>query len=542
MKRPGWILAAVCLPVFLGALDLTIISAVLPAVVVDLKVPLQTGLDKAAWAVSGYLLAYAVSMTFMGRVSDLWGRRRVFLLCLIVFLLGSWWVAASPGWPAETAYRIARAIAGGRPDRSLSALYAMIFGRVVQAFGAGAMVPVSMALVADLYPPERRGVPLGLIGAVDTAGWVLGHLYGGVMVQFFPWPVLFWINLPLIGVLFGVVFWTLKGLREIRTRAPLDWIGVFWITLALAGVNLGLAAGKMESAGAGKGTGVSPVPLALGALAFGAFVWHELRTSQPLLNLRLFRKRNMSASSALNLLVGFCLMAGLVSVPLFINIAGAQDAAQGALVSGYLLSAFTIPLALAAIPGGILTGRIGYRLTTLIGMTAALAGFGLMTLWKSEMAGQAVALFTSGIGPEATNLIGTLRMASGLALGGIGLGLTIAPIGTAVINGASEAERGIAAAAVIILRLIGMSLSVSLLTTYGLRRTTEISAQLLQGVSLADLGRIVEVTLQTITRVTTEMAGIAFLVAAAGLIPALLLRRDLPPAEIPAETLPYPAP
>jgi MFS family permease len=542
MKRPGWILAAVCLPVFLGALDLTIISAVLPAVVVDLKVPLQTGLDKAAWAVSGYLLAYAVSMTFMGRVSDLWGRRRVFLLCLIVFLLGSWWVAASPGWPAETAYRIARAIAGGRPDRSLSALYAMIFGRVVQAFGAGAMVPVSMALVADLYPPERRGVPLGLIGAVDTAGWVLGHLYGGVMVQFFPWPVLFWINLPLIVVLFGVVFWTLKGLREIRTRAPLDWIGVFWITLALAGVNLGLAAGKMESAGAGKGTGVSPVPLALGALAFGAFVWHELRTSQPLLNLRLFRKRNMSASSALNLLVGFCLMAGLVSVPLFINIAGAQDAAQGALVSGYLLSAFTIPLALAAIPGGILTGRIGYRLTTLIGMTAALAGFGLMTLWKSEMAGQAVALFTSGIGPEATNLIGTLRMASGLALGGIGLGLTIAPIGTAVINGASEAERGIAAAAVIILRLIGMSLSVSLLTTYGLRRTTEISAQLLQGVSLADLGRIVEVTLQTITRVTTEMAGIAFLVAAAGLIPALLLRRDLPPAEIPAETLPYPAP
>jgi MFS family permease len=521
MKRSGLILAAVCLPVFLGALDLTIISAVLPAVVADLDVPIQTGLDEAAWAVSGYLLAYAVSMTFMGRISDLWGRRRVYLLCLIIFYLGSWWVAASPGWPADLTYRIARALAGGRPDHSLMALYAMIFGRVLQAFGAGALVPVSMALVADLYPPDRRALPLGLIGAVDTAGWVLGHLYGGIMVQFFAWPVLFWINLPLIVLMFGVTTWALKDLKEIRIRVPLDWIGILWITLALSGLNLGLAAGDASAGGVAAETGISPIPLGLGLVAFAAFVWHELRTPHPLLNLRLFQNRNVSASSLLNLFVGFCLMAGLVSVPLFINIAGAQDSAQGALVSGYLLSAFTIPLALAALPGGVLTGRFGYRLTTLIGMAIALIGFGLMTLWKSEIAGQAVALFASGYSPEAA--AGTLRMVAGLALAGVGLGLTIAPIGTAVVNGVGEADRGIAAAAVIIMRLIGMSLSVSLLTTYGLRRTTEISAGLLQGVAFTDLARIAEATVQTVTRVTTEMAWIALAVAAAGLIPAMLL-------------------
>lgn len=524
MKRPGLILAAVCFPVFLGALDLTIISAVLPAVVGDLDVPIQTGLDEAAWAVSGYLLAYAVSMTFMGRISDLWGRRRVYLLCLIIFFLGSWWVAASPGWPADLTYRIARLLAGGRPDHSLMALYAMIFGRVVQAFGAGAMVPVSMALVADLYPPERRALPLGLVGAVDTAGWVLGHLYGGIMVQFFAWPFLFWINLPLIVILFGLTAWALRGLNEIRVRVPLDWIGVFWITLALTGVNLGLAAGNADTAGAATGSGISPLPLVLGLLAFGVFIWHELRTPQPLLNLRLFRNRNISASSALNLLVGFCLMVGLVSVPLFINVTGAQTSAQGALVSGYLLSAFTVPLALAALPGGILTGKLGYRLTTLIGMIIAVIGFGLMTLWKSEMSGQAIALFTSGITPEAA--AGTLKMIAGLALAGIGLGLTIAPIGTAVINGVGDSERGIAAATVIILRLIGMSLSVSLLTTYGLRRTTEISTVLLEGASFTDFARIAEAGMQAVTRVTTEMAWIALAVAAAGLIPALLLRRE----------------
>jgi MFS family permease len=519
MKKPGLILAAVCLPVFLGALDLTIISAVLPAVVADLDVPLQTGLDEAAWAVTGYLLAYAVSMTFMGRISDLWGRRRVYLLCLAIFFLGSGWVAASPGWPAEIAYRIARLVAGGRPDHSLMALYALIFGRVVQAFGAGAMVPVSMALAADLFPPERRAIPLGLIGAVDTAGWVLGHLYGGIMVQFFAWPVLFWINLPLIVIMFGLTLWAFRGLSEARSATPMDWIGVLWITLALTGLNLGLAAGD---AGVDAGAGFSPLPLALALLAFGAFILHELRTPHPLLNLRLYRRRNISAASALNLIIGFCLMAGLVSVPLFINLAGAQDIGQGALVSGFLLAAFTIPLALAALPGGWATGRFGYRLTTLTGLVIALAGFRLMTQWKPEMAAQAVAFFTSGAIPDGSGL---LLMIAGLALAGIGLGLTIAPIGTAVINGAGVAERGIAAASVIILRLIGMSLSVSLLTTYGLRRTTAISTELLQGVDFSDLARIVEAGLQTVTRVTAEMAWIAFAAAAAGLIPALLLRK-----------------
>jgi MFS family permease len=523
MKRPGLILAAVCLPVFLGALDLTIISAVLPAVVAGLNVPLQSGLDTAAWAVSGYLLAYAVSMTFMGRVSDLWGRRRVYLLCLIIFFLGSWWVAASPGVPAQIADRIARLVAGGRPDHSMMALYALIFGRVVQAFGAGAMVPVSMALAADLFPPERRALPLGLIGAVDTAGWVLGHLYGGIMVQFLAWPFLFWINLPLVVILFALTAWALRGLEEKTIRAPFDWPGVVWISLALTGFNLGLGAGD-AGASVKTSSAVPPLALALGAVALSLFLWHERRAPRPLLNVRLFANRNFSAAGALNLLVGFCLMVGLVSVPLFINIAGARTSAQGALVSGYLLSAFTIPLALAALPGGWLAGRIGYRLTAVLGMAVAVLGFGLMTLWRPEMAGQAVAFLTGGAAPG--DAAGMLKMAAGLVAAGVGLGLTISPIGTAVINSAGESERGIAAAVVIILRLIGMSLCVSLLTPYGLRRTTEISAELLQGAAFTDFARMAQAGLQAVTQVTAEMAWIALGVAAAGLIPAFLLRRD----------------
>lgn len=211
--------------------------------------------------------------------------------------------------------------------------------------------------------------------------------------------------------------------------------------------------------------------------------------------------------------------------------AGARNSGQGALVSGYLLSAFTIPLALAALPGGWLAGRIGYRTTAAVGIMIAIIGFGLMTLWQSEMAAQAVALLTGGYMPQAAG--GTLRMIAGLALAGVGLGLTIAPIGTAVINSVRETERGIAAAVVIILRLIGMSLCVSLLTPYGLRRTTEISTQLLQGAAAGDFARMAEAGVQAVTRVTTEMAWIALAVAAAGLIPALLLRKDLPQSTTP---------
>jgi MFS family permease len=160
-------------------------------------------LDVAGWVVTGYFVSYAVSMTFMGKVS-ISPAAASYLLCLVIFF-GSWLVAASPGWPSRMALSVMQ-LFQDHPQSGFAGLYALIAGRVVQAFGAGAMVPVSMALVADLYPPDKRTLPLGVVGAVDTAGWVLGHLYGGIMVQFMSWPYLFWINLPIVFVAFCVTW------------------------------------------------------------------------------------------------------------------------------------------------------------------------------------------------------------------------------------------------------------------------------------------------------------------------------------------------
>jgi MFS family permease len=523
-QHPRLILALVCLPVFIGALDLTIVSAVLPEVIRSMTIEIQQ-LDVAGWVVTGYFVSYAISMTFMGKVSDIAGRRIVYLVCLVIFFVGSWLVATSLGWPAGIVQRLMR-LFQEHPEPGFSSLYALIFGRVIQAFGAGAMVPVSMALVADLFPPEKRALPLGFVGAVDTAGWVLGHLYGGIMVQFMSWPYLFWINLPIVLVIFCMTWWGLAGLPRVDVKGGIDWIGVTLLGAALVLLNIGLGSPEIGLEGSTAPPQHRLYWVAGAAMVFAVFLVSQRRVRHPILDLSIFSNRNLSSASGVNLLVGFCIMVALVSVPLFINVAGAADTMKAALVTGYLLCAFTVPMAFAAIPGGWLSERLGYRSSVILGLIVAIGGFWMMSRWKVEMAGQAVAFFGSlRQGPEPPDARGTGFMAAGLALAGIGIGLTIAPIGAAVINGVREQERGMASSLVIILRLIGMSVSMSSMMAYGLRRTTVLSRQMLSPDDALDLEKTAKVALDVVTKITSEMALISLAVTATALGVALLLRR-----------------
>ncbi|MBZ0278103.1 MAG: MFS transporter, partial [Anaerolineae bacterium] len=457
--NPWWVLALVALPVFIGALDLTIVSAFLPEIIIQLELPLQTSLDDAAWVVSGYLLAYAVSMTFMGRVSDLVGRKAVYIACLLIFIAGSILVAVAHTGPTDLLYTLMRR-RGERPDRESVTLLAIIIGRVVQALGAGALVPVSLALVGDLFPPERRAQPLGVIGAVDTLGWVLGHLYGGILVNFFAankegftqlltslglnwpapdWRTLFWINVPLTLLALALTLWALRKVPIHRAVGRFDFLGAALIVGALVCLVVGLGANIEVSGATASFSELSrlpdyAIPVVLLAVAlFAGFVWVESRVKYPLIDLKLFRQRNLSAGALVNLFVGFSLMIGLVSVPILINIR-AEDAShltEAALKVGILLSALTVPMALAAVPGGWLSDRYGYRTTTAAGLGIALVGFLLVwQTWTVDLSEGIIALE--------------------MAVVGIGLGLTFSPISAAVINAAEEDQRGVASALVII--------------------------------------------------------------------------------------------
>jgi hypothetical protein len=206
------------------------------------------------------------------------------------------------------------------------------------------------------------------------------------------WPYLFWINLPIVAVMFGVTWWGLAGLPRVAMKGTIDWIGVTLLAVALILLNIGLGSPEIREGA----TALQPEHrlywLAGAAIAFAVFLVSERRLRDPVLNLKIFSNRNLSAASGVNLLVGFCIMVALVSVPVFINVAGpSADAMKAALVTGYLLCAFTVPMALASIPGGWLSDRFGYRAIVVAGLLVAIVGFWMMTLWKTEMARQAVA-------------------------------------------------------------------------------------------------------------------------------------------------------
>ncbi|MBN2306069.1 MAG: MFS transporter, partial [Anaerolineae bacterium] len=371
-------------------------------------------------------------------------------------------------------------------------LYLVIAGRIVQALGAGAMVPVTIALAGDLFPPQRRAKPLGVIGAVDTLGWVLGHLYGGVMVRFFgdygdrivdalgnlglavgmpSWETLFILNIPITLLALAGAWWVLRDVEAARERrvGRFDILGTLFITLALIGLNLGLGTSP-ESAGTASSfedlqstaTDYGAYFLVGAAMAFLLFILIESRVKDPLLPLGLFRNRNFSAASGTNLLVGFCLAIGLVSAPLLVNFRvdspTSDEIQDAAYIAGLLLSGLTIPMALAAIPGGWLSERYGYRTPAAVGLALAALGFALAGLvWDGDTS--------------------YWLMAAQMAMIGVGLGLTISPIGTAAINETEEHHRGVASALILILRLIGMTVAISSLTVFSLDRFDTLVAR-----------------------------------------------------------------
>ncbi len=522
-NRRRWsILALVSLPVFIGALDLTIISAVLPSIVLDLEIPLETSLDDAAWAVSGYLMAYAITMSFMGRVSDLIGRRKVYLLCLAIFIAGSWLVAVSSQGPTDLLTQLARAM-GARPDRSGVALAALVIGRVIQAVGAGAMVPITMALVGDLFPPGQRAQPLGVVAAVDTAGWVLGHLYGGVMIKwfsdlraagqmqspFFDWQILFLLNIPIGLIAFAATRRALRDVPQPLDTGRFDVIGAALLTTAHLCLILGLGANVDTTSLALTLEEMSQPPpyagpiLAASAVFLLLFIGWELRVRDPLHNLRLFRQRLYAAAAGTNLFVGFALMIGLVSVPILINVRQESFAFidQAAFEAGVLLSALTVPMALAAIPGGWLAARFGYRAPVAGGLALAVVGFALM-------------------GFTWTGNTPYLEMAFHLAMSGIGVGLTFSPISAAAVNTAPPDERGSVSALVIIIRLVGMTASLSALTTYSLRRLTVLIAAATGNPTL-DFNAATEAVFASTVRVVQEVMLIGAVVCLLALVPAV---------------------
>jgi MFS family permease len=441
---PRAILWAVGFSVFVAADDLTVVSTMLRPIIGDLGLVLPDGLDDAAWIVNAYLIAFIAVMPIAGRLSDVIGRRRTFLLAYAIFMVGTIWIPLS------------------------DSLGTLLVGRVLTAIGGGAMVPVALAVVGDVYPVARRARALGTLGAIETLGWVWGPLYGAMLVRYLDWRWQFWFNVPLAVVGAAAVWWALADHDRPERDARVDWLGAGFLTTALVSLNLALlGSAEVQSVqGLDELTGNGGTDLRwlypLAVVAGAGFVWHQRRRRRAghvaLIDAALFRGRNVRVALIVNFVVGAALVIAMVDVPLFVN-AVEVDLERSAVISGWILSALTAAMALLSYVGGRVTERTWYGPPILLGLVAATLAYTLMGLtWSGDTPYPVLALQ--------------------LALLGGGIGLTIAPTTSAVVDHAEPDSRGAAAAVVMVVRMVGLSVGLSALTAWGLARFNALRSEI----------------------------------------------------------------
>jgi MFS family permease len=512
-------LGVVCVAVFLTALDQTVVVTALVAMIDDVGVP-TTQPDRAAWIVSGYLLGYVIAMPLMGRISDVFGRRRIFVICLVIFGLGSLGCALAPQLGSSIApdtttlggailtplYNVVQALVTPLGqlgiDTSAPGLDILVTSRFIQAVGGGALVPVAMAVAGDLFGGTRRGLALGLIGAVTEAGGVLGPVWGAFVTTTWGWTWIFWLNLPLVALLLVVGSLCLPRARG--AREPVDVIGALVFGASLTCLTIGL--GQQN-----EGTGVldptahstfNPVFLGAAAALFGAFIVLELVIRWPVVDPRLFRRVAFSAASILSLIIGVALIISLVEIPLFLF--SLQDTTT--IAAGLALLRLTALVPVGALAGGWLSGRIGCPLTAAIGTLLTAAGLYQMSLWPSN--------------------VGELQVTVATVTAGLGFGLVIAPISTSALNASPPNQAGVASSVVTALRMTGMTIGLAAIVGWGLERFRTILAdsQQLREPGITP-GAAAEIVTHALHQVYSDIFLVTAVLALIGVIPALLLWR-----------------
>lgn len=446
LSSPAMIAALGC--VLLGSIDLTVVASILPGMIGDLGVN-TADIDRYIWAVNGYLIAYIVAIPLIGRVSDLIGRQRTFLISLMIFLVGSLLCAT-----ADT-------------------LGDLIVGRAVQGFGGGGLLPVAIALAGDTLGRRGQLAGIGFVSAVETIGWILGPIYGAAVTTIFgsadePWRWVFWLNIP---ILLGLMVFLRNFTSATRTKITgfwrhLDVPGCLLLTVALVAANLALASGG--EFGATTGTGIRamggthnplssqiPILLTIAVVAVILLVVWERHTISPLLPVALYRVRPFRATIVANLCVGAVLMVTMVNIPVITALT--SDGEDVAILSALLLAPYTVAVATSSLMATRIGLRFGERRSLIAGVLLTACGAALVAVLQDQS--------------------NHWTLLPGLIVGGFGTGLLLPALGTIPIMIASASERGAAASSALMFRLLGMTVGVSALTSLAVRRLQSLSNQ-----------------------------------------------------------------
>lgn len=426
------------LAVLLGALDTYVVVTIMRDIMRDVGIPVNK-IQQVTPIITGYLLGYVAAMPLLGRASDRFGRKMVLQLSLAGFALGSVVTALS------------------------NDLTTLVIGRVIQGTASGALLPVTLALAADLWAERNRAAVLGGIGAAQELGSVLGPLYGiGVVWLFNTWRDVFWINVPLAALAMALIHISLPSRERSAEPERVDVVGGLLLAVALGLAVIGLYNPSPD------GRQLLPswgLPMVIGAVLAGvAFaVWERFARTR-LIEPAGVQFRPFLAALGTSVAAGAALMVTLVNIELFGQGVLGKDQNQAA---GLLLH-FLVALPIGALAGGWLATRVGDRAVAAAGMLIAGAGYWLISHWNVDVlsARHDLGLFTLP------------TFGTDLALAGIGLGLVIGPLTSAALRVVPAAQHGIASSLVVVARMTGMLVGVAALSAWGLYRFNQIMATL----------------------------------------------------------------
>ena len=416
------ILGAVLLGLFLVALDQTIVGTALPKIVTSLG-----GNDLYTWVVTIYLLTSTITVPFYGKLSDIYGRRPMLMIGISLFLIGS----ALSGLSQE--------------------MWQLILFRGVQGLGAGALFPIALAVIGDLFTPAERGKYQGLFGAVFGISFLIGPGLGGFLTDNVSWHWIFFVNIPIGLISLAVIWKLLPTIKRSDASRNLDYLGALVFTIAIGFLLVGLTNKQTGDWGDFYVGGFIGIGLALSAL----FVLVESRAKEPIVPLDLWKNRTYVSSILSTFFVSFGFFGAIIFLPRWFQVVRHETATA----SGYLIFPMLIGLIGSSIVAGALVSKTGkYKGIVIAGLASMTVGITLMTQLRADTEYPFLFLW--------------------MFVAGLGIGPTLSVFTIIVQNAVPFSKLGVATSNLTFFRQIGGSVGLAIAgTLFGQALTDELPAQ-----------------------------------------------------------------
>ncbi len=407
-SRRIWTLVIVSLGLFMTVLDNLVVNVALPSIHRDLGASIQT----LEWTVNAYVLAYAVLLLTGAALGDRLGRKRMFMVGIAVFTVGSAAAALSP------------------------TIGFLIGARALQGVGAALVTPLTLTLLAEAFPPDQRGLALGVWSAISGIGVAAGPLVGGFLTQAASWHLIFWVNVPI-----GLALIPLAGARLVESRGPVKHLDLPGLVLVSTGL-FGLVFGLVRSQSLGWGSTEVVISLAAGVVLVLAFIAQELRTDEPMLPMEFFANRGFAVTNAVSLAMYFGMFGSIFFLSQFL-----QNVLHNTpLQAGVKLLVWTGAVMVVAPVAGFMSERYGSRWFMIAGLSLQAIALG----WMASVA---------GVGESYASLV------IPFALAGSGMALVFAPSANAVLASVRTSQTGQASGATNAIRELGGVLGIAVLAT-----------------------------------------------------------------------------